>query len=234
MSRASVCNSTSRRALTSGIMISGTTGVPKGVVLSHQSHLWVVKTRLGADDLSHHRFLIAAPMFHIADALCVYMVTLLGGTHVVVPRFEPADCARALAEHEISDILLVPTMIQMLLDHRGAVDAADGTACGVDHRKRAFRGQHEETAGFDHLCLFVGVFGLDPRTQIVGMRIGIGGERLHHLHLDIAAELDVGAATGHVGGDRHCAAASRLCNDRCLTLVLLGVQDVVGNPFAIQ
>src|SRR6266567_2778592 len=35
---------------------SGSTGVPKGVVLSHQSHLWVVETRLGPD-LARHRYL---------------------------------------------------------------------------------------------------------------------------------------------------------------------------------
>jgi long-chain acyl-CoA synthetase len=31
-------------------------------VLSHQSHIWVVETRLDGQDLSRHRFLIAAPL----------------------------------------------------------------------------------------------------------------------------------------------------------------------------
>ena len=44
---------------------SGSTGRPKGVVLSHQSHIWVVETRLGTQDLSHHRYLIAAPLYHM-------------------------------------------------------------------------------------------------------------------------------------------------------------------------
>jgi long-chain acyl-CoA synthetase len=35
----------------------------------------------------------------------------------VIPRFEAAACARALQDNRITDILLVPTMIQMLLDH---------------------------------------------------------------------------------------------------------------------
>ena len=44
---------------------SGSTGIPKGVVLSHQSHIWVVETRLAGQDLSRHRYLIAAPLYHM-------------------------------------------------------------------------------------------------------------------------------------------------------------------------
>ena len=103
----------------SGIFYTGgTTGRSKGVMLTHANHVTnSVQLAAMMNTPAEPSYLHAAPMFHIADALCVYMITMLGGTHVVVPRFEPADCARALAEHEISDILLVPTMIQMLLDH---------------------------------------------------------------------------------------------------------------------
>lgn len=41
---------------------SGSTGRPKGVVLSHQSHIWVVQQRMAAQNMSRHRFLIAAPL----------------------------------------------------------------------------------------------------------------------------------------------------------------------------
>ena len=44
---------------------SGSTGTPKGVVLSHQSHIWVVETRLEGQDLARHRYLIAAPLYHM-------------------------------------------------------------------------------------------------------------------------------------------------------------------------
>jgi acyl-CoA synthetase (AMP-forming)/AMP-acid ligase II len=103
----------------SGIFYTGgTTGRSKGVMLSHTNHVTnslqlAAAMRLPSDLVYLH----AAPMFHIADALCIYMVTLLGGTHVVLPRFEPATVADAIDSHGVTDILLVPTMIQMLLDH---------------------------------------------------------------------------------------------------------------------
>src|SRR5580658_3108785 len=43
---------------------SGSPGTPKGVVLSHQSHIWVVETRL-APGLDRHRYLVAAPLYHM-------------------------------------------------------------------------------------------------------------------------------------------------------------------------
>ena len=45
----------------------------------------------------------------------------------------------------------------------------------------------------------------------------------------IAAENDVGAAAGHIGGDRHGAFAARLGDDFCLALVMLGVKHLVRN-----
>ncbi|OYX85564.1 MAG: acetyl-CoA synthetase [Azorhizobium sp. 32-67-21] len=44
---------------------SGSTGMPKGVLLSHASHLWVAKTRMEETDLSGARVLIAAPLYHM-------------------------------------------------------------------------------------------------------------------------------------------------------------------------
>ena len=47
---------------------------------------------------------------------------VVGGTHVIVPGFDPAGVADAIERHEVTDVLLVPTMIQMLVD---APDAAE-------------------------------------------------------------------------------------------------------------
>jgi acyl-CoA synthetase (AMP-forming)/AMP-acid ligase II len=41
----------------------------------------------------------------------------LGGSHVFLPAFDPVETMAAIAEHQVADILLVPTMIQMIVDH---------------------------------------------------------------------------------------------------------------------
>lgn len=97
----------------------GTTGFPKGVMLSHRnlctSALGTVATGqlLGEGSV----FLHAAPMFHLADLAAWVGQVMLGGTHVMVPAFTPDAVLGAVQAHGVTDILLVPTMIQMLVDH---------------------------------------------------------------------------------------------------------------------
>ncbi|MBF6212668.1 long-chain fatty acid--CoA ligase [Nocardia puris] len=102
----------------------GTTGFPKGVMLSHDN---VVTSALGAlatTDLAtrHGRLLHAAPMFHLADYAAWNIGNVLGATHVIVPVFTPPGVLKAMAEHRVTDSLLVPTMIQMLVDDPGAAE----------------------------------------------------------------------------------------------------------------
>jgi long-chain acyl-CoA synthetase len=96
----------------------GTTGFPKGVMLSHAGIManglaLGAVLRLGADTV----FLHAAPMFHVADASFIFSVTTFAGAHVIVPGFTPAAVAEAIRAHGVTDTMLVPTMIAMLLDH---------------------------------------------------------------------------------------------------------------------
>lgn len=94
----------------------GTTGFPKGVMLSH-TNLYVggISNSEGLDLKDGAVFLHAAPMFHIADLLFFTAVSFAAGTHVVIPKFTPDDTMQAVADHKVSHLLLVPVMLQMVL-----------------------------------------------------------------------------------------------------------------------
>ena len=96
----------------------------------------------------------------------------------------------------------------------------------------ALRGQNEETAGLQHLLLLVGMFGFDLGPQCFGIGLGVRGHRLQHLHLDIAAKLNIGAAPGHIGGDGHRVQLARIRHDLRFLLVLARIQDVVLDALA--
>lgn len=93
----------------------GTTGFPKGVMLSFTA-LWtaaigiVLANRMAPGG----RMLHATPMFHLADGGMSHGAMIQGATHVFVPRFDPADVIAAIDRHQVTDVLLVPTMIGML------------------------------------------------------------------------------------------------------------------------
>ncbi|WP_330231492.1 long-chain fatty acid--CoA ligase [Nocardia sp. NBC_00508] len=99
----------------------GTTGKSKGVMLSHAN---LMTSAMGSAVAGFWatpggRFLHSAPMFHLADLSMWAAHSLGGSTHVIVPSFEPRRVLRAVEEHRITDLFLVPTMIQMLIEHPG-------------------------------------------------------------------------------------------------------------------
>lgn len=102
---------------------SGTTGRPKGVMLSHRNvaaHMLaaVEELQLVETDVWLH----AAPMFHLADAWAVFAVTWAGGRHVLLPRFEPSRALDLLERERVTLTNLIPTMIQRLLAEPGVAD----------------------------------------------------------------------------------------------------------------
>ena len=101
-------------------------------------------------------------------------------------------------------------------------------------RFMAFRGQNIKTARGLDLFLVALVFVFDPGTDRGVIARRIGGDGLHDLEFDIAAQLDVGAAARHVGGDGDGAQLARIGDDLRLLLMLAGVQDVVGQPGVFQ
>ena len=96
----------------------GTTGSPKGVMLPHRG-LYSNAIGVIAEGAIQRGCigLHAAPMFHLADGCFMNAMFASGGRHVIVPRFEPIAVLEAIQNHGVTEALLVPTMIQMLVDH---------------------------------------------------------------------------------------------------------------------
>jgi fatty-acyl-CoA synthase len=95
---------------------SGTTGRPKGVMLTHRNvcthAAWAVRElALGPGDRWGH----FAPMFHLADAWATFALTQVGGLHVLAPRFEADDAVDLIEREGITLTNLVPTMLKRLV-----------------------------------------------------------------------------------------------------------------------
>ncbi|WP_233837827.1 class I adenylate-forming enzyme family protein [Paraburkholderia sp. ZP32-5] len=104
---------------------SGSTGRPKGVVLSHQSHLWVVETRLSTQPLSGERVLIAAPLFHMNALALAFLALAARATTVMLPQFEATSYIRAIDQWHCTWLTAVPPMIAMMMQHRELLAASD-------------------------------------------------------------------------------------------------------------
>ncbi|SEA04232.1 class I adenylate-forming enzyme family protein [Acidovorax soli] len=102
-------------ALAIVLFTGGTTGFPKGVMLSH-ANLWSATAARLAQLPGTGTSLLATPLFHVAGLGRLVGQIVQGSTCVIETQFRPAQVLRAIAEHGVSEIMLVPSMLQMLLD----------------------------------------------------------------------------------------------------------------------
>ncbi|MDP9917423.1 long-chain acyl-CoA synthetase [Variovorax boronicumulans] len=95
----------------------GTTGFPKGVMLSHANLAASAMARLATGRFGRNAvYLHALPMFHLGDFGGTCAVNLSGGSHVVLPSFTPQGALEAISRERVTDTTLAPTMIQMIVD----------------------------------------------------------------------------------------------------------------------
>jgi acyl-CoA synthetase (AMP-forming)/AMP-acid ligase II len=107
---------------------SGSTGTPKGVVLSHRGHIWVAQTRLAGQDFSRHRYLIAAPLYHMNALALSLLACMAHATIVLQPQFSAPAYIEAIGRYAITWLTAVPPMIAMMLRERELLARTDLSA----------------------------------------------------------------------------------------------------------
>jgi len=106
---------------------SGTTGNPKGALLSHaniQSYLPRHLVALGRD-FGCEVELVCAPMFHIAGLGSVLFSAMMGTKILLEPAFDPIRVVDKMVNEKVSQVFMVPAMIKLVLDTIDGIDAMD-------------------------------------------------------------------------------------------------------------
>lgn len=94
----------------------GTTGAPKGVMLTHSGLIsggiiWAQCLKIPSDE----RILIALPMFHLAAGLSALGGVFLGARVAIEPKFDPPRLLQRIEELQISMMVFVPAVLDMLI-----------------------------------------------------------------------------------------------------------------------
>ncbi len=98
---------------------SGTTGLPKGVAMTQRElylHSLIAELGLGftEDDVVLH----VVPLFHVNGWGVPHFLTMIGGRHVMLRRFDPAALLQQVERHSVTRLLAVPSIFTALLNHR--------------------------------------------------------------------------------------------------------------------
>ena len=105
---------------------SGSTGRPKGVPLSHAGQLWVIEVRRRHDpEFRPHRFLVAAPLYHMNALIFTKIAMASHASVVMLPSFTADAYIDAIERHRVTWLTSVPTMLAMVARERERLQRAD-------------------------------------------------------------------------------------------------------------
>lgn len=119
-----ICNPDSLQAIQ---FTSGTTGFPKGAMITHANHFWsAVASAFQLGVYPEDRWLVCLPLYHVGGIAILFRSCLYGTAVVVQNGFDAAAVMASLQNEAINIVSLVPTMLQRLLE--AGLTAADAPA----------------------------------------------------------------------------------------------------------
>ena len=99
---------------------SGTTGRPKGVILTHRTlYLHALYTMIAHSTTDADVFLHVVPMFHVNGWGVPHAVTAVGGVHVLLRKIDPVEIFRLIERERVTRIAGVPAIYNALINHPG-------------------------------------------------------------------------------------------------------------------
>jgi fatty-acyl-CoA synthase len=97
---------------------SGTTGQPKGVMLTHRNlYLHALDSLIAIRATNRDVQLHTIPLFHVNGWGTPQALTAVGGTHVMMRKFDPGEALRLVEQEKITRFFAVPTMLNLILSH---------------------------------------------------------------------------------------------------------------------
>jgi long-chain acyl-CoA synthetase len=98
----------------------GTTGLPKGVLIEHRAEILnLYHGAMTIPGLRIETYLMQTPMFHAASMFGILGAPAYGGRIVFIPMFEPEGVLQLIEQHQVTDTLMVPTMLGLCMASPG-------------------------------------------------------------------------------------------------------------------
>ncbi len=185
---------------------SGTTGSPKGVVLTHANCFWQSVNGWALGIMPNTVALIILPMFHVGGLNgSVTPMIHVGATVIVPSKFDPADVLATIEREKVSGMVAVPAIYQMLYDHPNfattdlssiAALISGGAPLGLDLTRKYHERGIEFRQGYGLTETSPGVTGMGPGECL--RKAGTAGRACLYVEVKIVDddgnELPVGRA----------------------------------------
>jgi fatty-acyl-CoA synthase len=190
---------------------SGTTGRPKGAVISHGNVLWnLVNTILGREDRPGQVSIIVGPLYHTAALNNHFTIQVaLGGKSVLVSRFEAEELLRTIEREKVNVISGAPAFYHLLMQHPRAwqYDRSSITKCTAGADKLSRETKRRLLEFFPNIQGVYDVYGCTEASPCITIltgeqsrtKHGSVGRALPFLEARVVDESDHPLGSGEVG-----------------------------------